>query len=502
MNMLAEEYNNYLELISTKEKLNTELLNLSGKKDPDSVKKINDLGAKLGDINNELSKYDNNLLDKVDAYFKEKKEFDRICKEIKAIEDLSKKSIGQKEVVNSAEGRKKKIDKELSYEYTLLAEHKRKLRITFEKKYREIKDISSIVKNIKVEENKPSVSQEHTYILPKITTYDDLSNEDKIKETKERLERIFATSLLPNQGKKMIVTYDGQKRTIPRKYQGYFNETIKELRLLQREPKTTSPTSEPLKEVNIQTILNKATSSINNEQLVKEGLYNEVLNFNQNNNFNFITPEDEQIFNELFGDCPQNKKREIYEKLFSEEAIARRDKLISDLTRQIELEPTFRQTINTAKTYVTSVSQKIKNKISNIGKKVKSKTDELKYEIINKTVNLKENTCQKISEGKSKICDISKENLKNIQYVFDDIKREMEERKNKRKFSKDELFEIIEKLLEENANKDREIGIYKAKIRKLEENSRGYIATGILTIIGVIALATVIFIIVSNIVAG
>ena len=128
--------------------------------------------------------------------------------------------------------------------------------------------------------------------------------------------------------------------------------------------------------------------------------------------------------------------------------------------------------------------------------------DELKYEIINKTVNLKENTCQKISEGKSKICDISKENLKNIQYVFDDIKREMEERKNKRKFSKDELFEIIEKLLEENANKDREIGIYKAKIRKLEENSRGYIATGILTIIGVIALATVIFIIVSNIVAG
>ena len=104
--MLAEEYNNYLELISTKEKLNTELLNLSGKKDPDSVKKINDLGAKLGDINNELSKYDNNLLDKVDAYFKEKKEFDRICKEIKAIEDLSKKSIGQKEVVNSAEGRK------------------------------------------------------------------------------------------------------------------------------------------------------------------------------------------------------------------------------------------------------------------------------------------------------------------------------------------------------------------------------------------------------------
>lgn len=502
MNMLAEEYNNYLELISTKEKLNTELLNLSGKKDPDSVKKINDLGAKLGDINNELSKYDNNLLDKVDAYFKEKKEFDRICKEIKAIEDLSKKSIGQKEVVNSAEGRKKKIDKELSYEYTLLAEHKRKLRTTFEKKYREIKDISSIVKNIKVEENKPSVSQEHTYILPKITTYDDLSNEDKIKETKERLERIFATSLLPNQGKKMIVTYDGQKRTIPRKYQGYFNETIKELRLLQREPKTISPTSEPLKEVNIQTVLNKATSSINNEQLVKEDLYNEILNFNQNNNFNFITPEDEQIFNELFGNCPQNKKREIYKKLFSEEAIARRDKLISDLTKQIEVEPTFRQTINTAKTYVTSVSQKIKNKISNIGKKVKSKTDELKYEIINKAVNLKENTCQKVSEGKSKICDISKENLKNIQYVFDDIKREMEERKNKRKFSKDELFEIIEKLLEENANKDREIGIYKAKIRKLEENSRGYIATGILTIIGVIALATVIFIIVSNIVAG
>ena len=56
----------------------------------------------------------------------------------------------------------------------------------------------------------------------------------KQKELEERLQRIFNSSKLPNQGKKMIVTYNGKKHSIPRAYQGRFNETVRKLNTIKK----------------------------------------------------------------------------------------------------------------------------------------------------------------------------------------------------------------------------------------------------------------------------
>ena len=121
-------------------------------------------------------------------------------------------------------------------------EYKKKLQSNFSKYYNDIKNITTVVNNTQTKEKRSPVQAQVEYVLPKIKGYEDLTIDEKIKETKDRLERIFATSLLPNQGKKIIVTYNGDKKTIPRKYQGYFNETMKELRLLERN-KTNNLTS-------------------------------------------------------------------------------------------------------------------------------------------------------------------------------------------------------------------------------------------------------------------
>lgn len=501
MNNLMEEFNSYQELTNMKDKINKELLELSGKNDSSNVQKMNELAAKLGNINGELSKYNSSSLEKISAYFKTKEDFDKVCKNIKAIEDLSKKSTGKKEIIISAEGRKKNIDEELSEDYKLLVEQKKKLRINFDKNYRDIKEIASIINNNKLDNTSKTVAEEVKYVFPRLTTYDDLSIADKIKETEERLERIFASSLLPNQGKKITVTYDGKKHTIPSKYQGYYKDTLKELNILKKKNEKTVEESN-LQKVNIERIYNKAASFSDSNTIENTIQNSNFIPNNQETNFQFQTPEDQDRFYELFGDCPEYKKQEIYERLFSEDAINRRNSLIGDLTRQEQEEPKFRQKINTAKSYVTSVPRKIKNLIVTIGFHLKQKKNELEYEVVNRAVNIKDSTCQKVSEVKSKICDISRENLDNLKYVFNDIKKDMQTRKEKRKYSKDELFEIIQKLQEENLRKDEEISLYKMRIKQIEGNSRGYVATGILTVIGVIAMATVIFIIVSNIVTG
>ena len=168
--------------------------------------------------------------------------------------------------------------------------------------------------------------------------------------------------------------------------------------------------------------------------------------------------------------------------------------LISSLTKQIELEPTFRQTVTIAKSYITTVSKKLVDKVKSIGLNIKNKSEkikeqasDIKYEVINRTIRFKENTCQKVNETKSKICDISKENARNLQFAFAEIKEEMQKRQEKRKYTKDDLFEIIAQLQEENRLKKREINLYKAKIKLLEQNSRGgYVATSIITIIGIL----------------
>lgn len=502
MNQLFEEYNTYKELISMKEKLNKELLKLSGTRDEASIKKINTIAKELSQVNEKIAQYNISSLTKISNYFSCKDSFDKVCKDIKAIEELSKESTKEKEIIPSAEGRNKKIDKELSEEYKSLVEYKKKLQSNFSKYYNDIKNITTVVNNTQTKEKISPVQAQVEYVLPKIKGYEDLTIDEKIKETKDRLERIFATSLLPNQGKKIIVTYNGDKKTIPRKYQGYFNETMKELRLLEGN-KANNLTSqsqanepqlvvEPLISLDIPYTVGKKTLS--------SGVTSPV------SSKEFTSEEDQKLFEDLFHNCPEEKKEEIYDKLFSKEAIARRNELISSLTKQIELEPTFRQTVTIAKSYITTVSKKLVDKVKSIGLNIKNKSEkikeqasDIKYEVINRTIRFKENTCQKVNETKNKICDISKENARNLQFAFAEIKEEMQKRQEKRKYTKDDLFEIIAKLQEENKLKEREINLYKAKIKVLEQNSRGgYVATSIITIIGVLILSGTIFTIIGR----
>lgn len=520
MNQLFEEYNTYKELISIKGKLNKDLLTLSGKKDETSIKKMNTIAKELSQVNEKIAQYNIDSLTKISSYFSCKDSFDKVCKDIKAIEELSKESTKEKEIVSSAEGRSKRIDKELSKEYKSLVEYKKKLQSTFSKYYNDIKDITTVVDKKQSKEILHSNQEQVEYVLPKIKGYEDLTTEEKIKETKDRLERIFATSLLPNQGKKIIVTYNGNKKTIPRKYQGYFNETMKELRLLEgtKTNKLTSQgqTNEPqlVVEPTISYTVNKQTLSSGITSPVpsltgtmgNEEMYQDMFNYKKYTPKEFTSEKDKELFEELFYNCPEEKKEEIYDKLFSKEAIARRNELISSLTKQMEMEPTFRQTITITKSYITSVSKKLVDKIKGIGLSIKNKTEKvkkqasnIKYEVIDRSIKLKENTCQKINGAKSKICDISKENARNLQFTFAEIRKEMQEHKKKRKYTKDDLLEIIEKLQEENRLKEREINLYKAKVKILEQNSRGgYVATSIITIIGILILSGTIFTIIGK----
>ena len=58
MNNLLEELNKYLTLTSIRDNLNSELLNLSGKNDQESIKRINEIGANLNQISKSLQNYD------------------------------------------------------------------------------------------------------------------------------------------------------------------------------------------------------------------------------------------------------------------------------------------------------------------------------------------------------------------------------------------------------------------------------------------------------------
>lgn len=502
---LLEEYTIYEELISNQKRLSNELLTLSGKKDEESIKRINEIASSLGEIKNNLSNYNLNVVNKFKNYYRLQKEFDTICNDIKAVERLSKKSKGKKVGMHSAEGRKRMIDAELVEDYKALIAQKNKIRSSVKKGNASLIGITTMMAKLPIKNEAKIENNNVEYVLPKIVGYDDLSIEDKIKETKERIERIFKTSSLPNQGKKIIVTYEGKKYPIPRKYQGIYKETLKELGLLQSKITKIELPKEEQKEVHIHDILPKASAYGDNIRIEEVN----IIKPNKPQRI-FQSEEDERIFNELFKDCPPKKQEEIYKMLFSEEAIARKNELIENLTKQIELEPTLKQRIASGKTYVTKVGKQVKEKLVKIGQTLKEKLNkttsiikeninETKYEIVNKSINFKDNTCQKVSTEKTKICNIAKRNLDVIKEKFNEIQERIELNKEKRKFSKDELFEIIKVLKEENELKDKEIAKYKSRI-KLLEGSGGYAAIGTVTIMGFLLLTALIFTIVGKIV--
>lgn len=247
MNNLLEELNKYLTLTSIRDNLNSELLSLSGKSDQESIKRINEIGANLNQISKSLQNYDKEKLDKVTKYYETKKEFDRLVGELQTIEKLSKKSNGEKTETLSSEGRKKYIDKSLLEEYNRLAKEKSELRRRFNSEYKELEGIITLVDDVPSETEEQVETTSRDYELP-IKSYEELTPEEKQKELEDRLQRIFNSSKLPNQGKKMIVTYNGKKHSIPRAYQGRFNETViklntikKSMNLSKEAPKKEEP---------------------------------------------------------------------------------------------------------------------------------------------------------------------------------------------------------------------------------------------------------------------
>lgn len=238
MKNLLEELHNYEELTSTKESLNKELKELSGKNDPNSINRINEIAAHLNQINEEEQKYNKEDLDKVAAYHETMKEFNRLTGELQTIEKLSKKSKGEKSRTTSSEGRPKYIDNSLLEEYNLLAEQKKSLRSRFNNEYKALENITSLVKTSPSEievSNEVQVEKPKEYTIPLVKDYKDLTDEEKIKELEDRLQRIINSSKLPNQGQKDIITYNGKKYPIPEAYHGIYNETIRELNTLKNK---------------------------------------------------------------------------------------------------------------------------------------------------------------------------------------------------------------------------------------------------------------------------
>lgn len=521
MDKLFEEYNRYEEIIQSKKEKEEELLRLSGDRRVEAIKRINEISSSLGKLKEEEDTYNKENIEKIGRYFKMQNDFNRICKDIRAVESLSKKSQKEKIEVHSAEGRKRKIDKSLVEDYQTLVREKNKLRPLIKREYENIKAIKTL-KTYATPKEEIIEAKETEFVFPKIETYDDLSIEDKIKETKKRIERIFNLSTLPNQGKKIIVTYEGKRRPLARKYQGYYKETIKDLGLLQSKIKKQDSSKEIPKEEEKE-IAKAPLVEISKLEKKKETPI-------QKTNRWFSSEEDERIFSELFKDCPPAKQDKIYAMLFSKYATERKNALLENLNKRIEKEPSFTQQVKLAKAKVLSIGKNIKDKLSMIGTKIKDKSakvsedlksgveslkekqektkasaiakvGDLEYEIVSRTINLKSNTCQKVSGIKTKITSISKKDLLTLQIKFNQIREKLESNKAKRKFSKNELFELVEILRKENEELKVQNRTLNERVRVLSQNSRsGYVATIIVTIGGFLLVSSLIFTIVGKIV--
>lgn len=169
---------------------------------------------------------------------------------IKEIEMFSKKLNGSKVEVLSAEGRKKHIDSSLVEEYEKFVNIKKTLSNNVANGYKTVMGItidipSSISPEVQQEVNKPIVSEivvsepvELVVNQPNnvvLDSYGSLSNDEKLKETNDRLERIIAASKKPGSGKKKFVTLEnGAKMDMAISLIGVYGATLGEKRKLER----------------------------------------------------------------------------------------------------------------------------------------------------------------------------------------------------------------------------------------------------------------------------
>lgn len=563
MDNLLEEIKKYEDLKNNNEALNIELVSLLGKNDPDSISRTNEIGSQLNKINTSLQKYDEEKIVKVQGYFETKKEFDRLVGELQTIEKLSKKSKGEKSETRSSEGRKKYIDNTLLEEYNLLASEKSKLQKRFYSEYKELEGITSLTQGTpEVTENTEMVTTRE-YELP-IRSYEELTPEEKQKELEERLQRIFNSAFLPNQGKKVIVTYDSKKYTIPKIYQGRFNETVRELNTLKKGivPKKSSAKEEtketptPLEvAVSLEAKLNELYDSPNKVQVPtkKEESFEEenpylygyyqpnpspkkvtlpdLVNLCTKNNVTLhpvpvTLKRNNKVNIDKAFTCIKNKANlENFKKQLPKVwnidkqvilAFDRMngkliDKKIAIKTTTVNLANKAIHKYDSAKTYVTNIPKRtkdyIKGKYADLSNYFREKKEvtrlrkeegytrrsameevygekvdkHLDYQIINRTINFKENTCHRIKE--SNAFKTTKSVVEAIKKPFDYLRENV-----KNDVQRAELQAVIDEVRRANIQKKEAL-----KRIKVSTNA-GYVGTVAITVIGVLALAAIIFI--------
>ena len=571
MDNLLEEIKKYEDLKNNNESLNIELVSLLGKNDPDSISRINEIGSQLNKINTSLQKYDEEKIVKVQRYYETKKEFDRLVGELQTIEKLSKKSKDEKSETRSSEGRKKYIDNTLLEEYNLLASEKSKLQKRFNSEYKELEGITALIQNTpEVTENTEMVTTRE-YELP-IRSYEELTPEEKQKETEERLQRIFNSTFLPNQGKKVIVTYDGKKYTIPKIYQGRFNETVRELNTLKKsmtsketsknEESKASPAPTPLEvAASLEAKLNElydsldkttsapviATPAKKEEPFEEENPYlyghyqpsiapkkvtlPDLINLCEKNNITLhpvpvtLRRNNKINISKAFTCIKSKVSLENFKKLLptvwniDKQVILAFDKMNGKLIdKKIAIKTTTVNLANkaihkydSAKTYVTNIPKRtkeyIKGKYADFSNYFREKKEvtrlrkeegytrksameevygekvdkHLDYQIINRTVNFKENTCHRIKE--SNAFKTTKSVVEAIKKPFDYLRENM-----KNDVQRAELQARIDEVRRANIQKQEAL-----KRIKVSTNA-GYVGTVAITVIGVLALAAIIFI--------
>ena len=482
--ILEEEYNNYLRLNNEKNSLEASLRDLSGHNDEESIRRMNEISKRLGDINSELSLYDQKTLINVQNYLKLRNIFNELSRDIKAIEDLSKEGKKPNKKVEfvsltSPEGRSKQIDKELASDYMKLVEEKIRIKNELNRSFNLIKNKMSMKNNVIKEEVVDD--KEIEYVLPEIKGYDDLSIEDKIKETKDRLERIFATGNLPNMGKKILVTYNNTKYEIPEQYKGVFKSTYLELRKL--ENKLTESKKDSTKVIPVEDLVEE-DNLVSNHDIIA---INKV--------FDTSLARDEKMYQQMgikFDPEKQKRMNELVSMIFGN----------SNGEEEIRFKEGIKQKIDTTKGYVATTSKKVVSYFKEKTKKVrigmnsikkndKEKREKVSYQIVNRVASFKDNTCQRVNEKKSKFASIKKSTLESIRKPFDSLR---EKRENF--ITRKELNEMVVLLREQNKLL---IEQNKALTRKLVNNS-GFISTAAFIITTAVLITVVIFLVVGFIV--
>ena len=585
MNSLFAEYNRYVQLISRKNMLDSRLSQLSG--NSDNITEINEIASELGEISTEVSRYNTVLLEKVNQYFNANKEFNRICGELRTIEQLSKKSKGEKESVLSAENKKKEVDKELVDEYRKLVEEKKKYRMMQLRPYQELKEVTTLLSKTEPAIDRKNDENVNDYVLPDLPSYDKLSNIEKIKELEKYVQRIFDSALLPGQGKKVIVNYNGEKKTIPEKYKGRLNEALIQLSSLRKID--TKKDNEQVVSNSETEELNKKLDSVLDE--INKDLYGIEIKpskvpkgrFRINKSESHVTTKNKRVvkkiselltkFNNIDkrltlsvlrlekklldkGITIKNKtinfKKGIKQKYTSSKCSVRKvtnvtkskfkreillagnlvrkvhlsalklertllDKGIIIKNNTIKFKEGVKQKYTSSKCFVENVTKSAKNRIASKYNQVKnffhdkkivleksknvglqkameevygeSKGKHLDYRIVNKAVRFKNNMCYRVNERKSKICEISRQAIDKIKEPFDRLKYNM-----KADITREELEREIALIKIENAVKKQQL--FKTKTKKMG----GYVASGTLAVLLTIIIATIVFVLVGNIV--